>query len=81
MVETQLCKLRGTSDALYVISTGIVFVNYFVNALYILLRQVGQIEQTGEEQQNATKCGPNRVGADQSSENREVPVDVRPETG
>ena len=30
-----------------------------------------------DEQQNATKCGQNRVGADQSSENREVPVGVR----
>ena len=47
----------------------------------VVLRQAGQIDWTDEEQQNARKCGQKRVGADQSSENREVAVVVRPETG
>ena len=47
----------------------------------VVPRQAGQIDYTGEEQQNASKCGQNRVGADQSSENREVSAGVRPETG
>ena len=47
----------------------------------VVLRQAGQIDWTDEEQQNARKCGQKRVGADQSSENREVPVVVRPNTG
>ena len=49
--------------------------------IFVVLRQAGQIDWTDEEQQNARKCGQKRVGADQSSENREVPVVVRPETG
>ena len=57
--------------------THVIWTGYFV----VALREAGQIERTGEEQKKATKGGENRVGADQSSENREVPVGVRPETG